>query len=82
MIPPQDVSIMQRTYLVLVAFMQLSMGVFPYDANAQSLNLQTQMNQMAPAPQTPNFNLRSSQSNTPRAALAPHKIHRKLHKSQ
>jgi hypothetical protein len=75
MIPPWDESIMRRNYFALVAFLQLIIVDNSGAAMAQ-LNLQTQMNQMAPTPQIPPPNFNVGRSSQPSTAHAQHKVHR------
>jgi hypothetical protein len=85
MIPLWDVSIMRQTYLVFVAFLLLLLVDNSSAALAQNLNLQTQMNQMAPPPQLPSPNLsvgRSHQPNAGRTERSRHSVHRQQKKLQ
>jgi hypothetical protein len=68
---------MRRTYLVLVAFLQLALVSNPGTAlakNFNELNLQTQMDQRTPSlqsqPLTPNFHV--GHSNQPGTAHSTH----------
>lgn len=83
MIPPWDVSIMRRNYFALVAFLQLLSVGGSGAAMAQNFNeqnLQTQLNQMAPAPQIPPPDFNIGRSSQPSTAHAQHRVHR--HKTQ
>jgi hypothetical protein len=85
MIPLWDVSIMRQTYLVFVAFLLLLLVDNSSATLAQNLNLQTQMNQMAPPPQLPSPNLsvgRSSQPNTVHSRSGRHTLHHQQKKQQ
>jgi hypothetical protein len=75
---------MRPPYFLLVAFLQLMSVDNPGAAMAQDLNLQTQMNQMAPTPQLPAPDLsvgRTTQPGTRRPEHAQHTVQRK-HKKQ
>ena len=79
MIPPWDVSIRRRNYFALVAFLQLIIVDNSGAAMAQNFNeqnLQTQLNQMAPAPQIPPPNFNVGRSSQPSTAHAQHRVHR------
>jgi hypothetical protein len=70
---------MQRNYFVLVAFLQLIIVDNSGTAMAQNFNeqnLQTQLNQMAPAPQIPPPNFNVGRSSQPSTAHAQHSVHR------
>jgi hypothetical protein len=74
---------MRRNYFALVAFLQLIIVDNSSAAMAQNLNLQTQMNQMAPTPQpvTPDFRVgRSSQPNMGHTNRAHHSVHHEREK--